>query len=442
MPFKDAGVHSENIRRSLFSVLQKLDPVEAGRAGPDASLSRLLELVRGCVRLPDSVMQIAVERGRDEAEPGPLCIEALDAWNAWLTANGFAQIERTAQTSPLTVTTPQFLKIQVAESCPFPRDWRPLVRDVRARLLEGIPQPPFAHWILPQPLYRAAAWTEAFAVISSEQQTNATATVLLPSEAAADSEEASEAWRARVLAAARLNAHPVRVRTALISRVIDCAAAASPAYVILEPAQREVWTLAKRIRVADPPTPPQLLELAIALCEVLGTLNAASVRVMDLRPDVVAFQHAPSLRITELLDPTAVWPIGGLVPELRLDGVSLATALSAPEAAERAQVFLIAALVLGVLRNTTQALSAPVPPHGKSSSFAMLAAAPQMVDAEPDRIAEPLIEDLRRIYPNRDHHRAIEHLVATLRWALSEEPDERYQSLPAFSEALRGVSGS
>lgn len=433
---------SEAIRSSLFAALRKCDPEEAARVGHESSLGRLLELVRSCQPLPADFVRLVRDRiaGVESTDP-ERDARAMSAWADWLAGNGLTGIDPSVDHKPRSVLPPQLSPTVLVETPPFPREWRSLVKETRARLLEPMPRPPFSPWILPQPLWRSS-WVEAFAVISIDARATSAATVMVPTEDAADSREASEAWRARIAAGIRLSTNPVRARTGLLSRVFECAVASAPSYVIVERLTHGPRTLAERIRSADRPTPQQLVELAIALCQLLSTLAASQVRVMDLRPDLIAFEHSEGLRLTQLLDPTAVWPAIDLIPELRLGTTSLETVTSAADATERAQVFLVAALILGLLCNTTELLHAPVFRQGRSASLASLAGSPQLADDDPDRITAPLSAELRRTHPNRDDDMAIGHLVQTLRWALSEEPDERHQSLDALSADLRARSGS
>ncbi len=429
----------EAIRRSLFVVLASLDPDEAARVGRDANATRLLELVRSCRPLPAEFVRFVLEHSDREPACDSLTGGAAAAWNAWLLDKGFPPIDATIESSRAPERLPTHVPPRERESRPFPREWNPLVHDIRERLFGSIPQMPFSEWILPQPLWHGA-WAEAFAVISPDEFANAAAIVLVPSEDAADSSEALEAWRARVAAATRLSTNPVRARAGLITKIVGCAVNATPSYVLLERLPHGPRTLAERLRGADVPTPAQLLQLAIALCELLTSLAAAHVRILDLRPEVVAFEHSEGLRLTQLLDPTAVWPIADLVPELRLAGSSLATTLADPGVSERVQVFMVAALTLGVLRNTTESLRAPTRGSGCAVSFATLAGFPELADSDHDRIVEPLIDDLRQTYSDGPDWVASQTLVRICRWALSEEPDERHQSLAELAASFRGLS--
>ncbi len=429
------------IHRSLLAVLTRLDPGEAARAGCNTPPTRLLELVRSCRPLPAVFVRFVLEHDGNTPTQNDLAVAAATAWNAWLHDNGFPALEETIEPHETSSRAAVRVPITEVEFRPFPREWKPLVLDTRERLLGPIPQPPFSHWILPQPLWRGP-WTEAFAVISPDELANAAATALVPSEDGADSQEAIEAWRARVAAATRLSTNPVRPRTGLVSKVLNCAGNSTPSYVLLERLPHGPRPLAERLRSADCPTPTQILQLAAALCELLTSLAAAHVRIMDLQPELVAFEHSEGLRLTQLLDPTAVWPIADLVPELRSPGSSLSTMLAERAVAERAQVFLVAALTLSLLRNTAQLLQSPIGGSGRSVSFAMLAGVPELANADPERIAEPLIDDLQRHYGHSPDSIASETIVRVCRWALSEEPEERHQSLSALAASFRGSSDS
>lgn len=441
MSLEDPSISSEAIRRTLFTALQKLDPDEAARAGHDAKLYRLLELVRSYQPLPPDFVAFALGQvdGVTPTEPDRDA-RAISAWNDWLATNNLTLINPGIAFSPPPLTLRRVSPVPV-EPAPFPQDWQALVKETRTRLLEPVPRPPFSHWILPQPVWRAT-WAEAFDVISSDDHATFSATVLVPSEEAAGSPEARDVWFSRVVAGNRLGTSPARPRTGIVSRILGCAVAATPSYVILERLTHGPRTLAERVRSADCPKPRQLLELGIALCDLLNTLAASQVRIMDLRPELIGFESSEGLRLTQLLDPTAICPMPGFIPELRGSQTSIEPSAFTGEVADRAQVFLVAALILSLLCNTTKLLAEPKFHSGRSTSLATLAGTPELADSEQDRIAVPLIADLRRIHPNNDDSIAIGHLIQILRWALSEEPEERYQSVVELSAALRATSGS
>lgn len=433
------GKFPNMLRSSLLAVLKAVDPVEAARLEPGAGIGRLLELVRSCRPLPPKFVHwVTAQVNGGQAQSAGNRDEALADWNTWLSGNGFAALGSVHDATPTAEPVQATITPPPVGPC-LPREWHLLVADTRARLLEPIPQAPFSQWMLPQPLWRAS-WTDAHAVISSDERATVAATALVPSDDAGVSLAAQDAWRARVSAANRLSANPVRTRAAILCRILDCAPAATPSYVVIERLREGPRTLAERLRSADTPTPAQVREFAIALCDMLTALAAANVSIMDLRPEFVAFEHSEGLRLTQLLDPTAVCPLANVIPELRTHGPTPAAGLLDQDDVERAQVFLVAALALGVLRNTAKFLEVPAVGRGRCASFAALAGAPELADADPDRIVQPLIADIRRTYIAGPDWAAAETLVSQFRWALSEEPDERHQSPAALAASLRGAS--
>jgi hypothetical protein len=194
----------------------------------------------------------------------------------------------------------------------------------------------------------------------------------------------------------------------------------------------ETWLLA-----GDAPSIRESLELGVALCEILGYLNGIGIPVLDLSLSWIAHEVSAGLRFVQLMDPTAVVPAPGVLPEAR-DGAS--DGLGEPDAPEPSQVFLVGAVVLAAFCGTAEVLQAGDISPGRSASFAHLAGYPDRADDRAERIAEPLATDLeRRTAAGRDRVE-VRRAVEVLRWSLAESRDARYRTLAELSAGLRGAA--
>ena len=325
---------------------------------------------------------------------------------------------------------------EAGEACDgLPREWARLCGDLRERLLGGSHAFPFQDWDLPQAEW-CSRWTEAFRAIPVRSGARGSATILVPSESAASSAGAERAWGLRVAAADQMLRNPPGASYGLVAGVLGKADGETPGYIILDRSPHARRSLEERLLKGDFPTPEGAVCLGMALCSILESLNLSGVSLLELPLAAIVFEDSPGLRVTEILDPTAVVPESPLIPEWRALEDPTAPARESGKAVARAQVFLVAALVLAIARGTFRAPAGEAPEAGRSSTFARLAGMPELADQDAERIAAPLSEYLARKWPGQKSRVDCQRLVSVLRWALAESPDQRHPSLPALGAEL------
>lgn len=433
---------SDQIRNVLWTVLEQLNPDEA-RNEQASDLLRLLEVIRSYGKVSPKIIQLIRSLGSNNADVlGELSAnergETLVDLNVWLAEKGLPpfdeisippeRLENTTRASPV----PRRIIPSVS---PLLQPWSEFVPGVRDRLLsESGPLPPFARWMLPQ--YRwSSRWIDAFEVVAAEEDYSGSGFVLVPSEDAAKSPEANECWQMRALAAKRADSIPKSTVSGKIARVVLDIEAGLPCGISLLRSDLARRTLADRIPSDQRLSARQCVELGISLCGILGMLNAHQIHVMELSPATIAFDWNSGHRITQLLDPTAVIPGEGLLPEWR--GAELGLA-NAPEFGnlESSQVFLVGALVLALMCGTVDALLKAQFPEGRSATFAVLSGSPKLADSYSDSIAAPLVLDLSRHVIRADDPLEMALVVKALQWSLAEQQNYRYDTLQVFAAEL------
>lgn len=183
-------------------------------------------------------------------------------------------------------------------------------------------------------------------------------------------------------------------------------------------------------------SPRECVDLGISLCGILGLLNARRIHVLDLSPEWIAFDWSEGQRFTQLLDPTAVIPGRGLLPEWRGAELGLAEASELGQS-ESSQVFLIGSLVLALLCETVDDFLTADFPDGKSATFACLGGARHLADSHASSISAPLGADLARKAAQFGDRMDSNAVVESLRWSVAERRDERFDSLLSFAATLR-----
>ncbi len=392
-------------------------------------IAELLELSVSYIQLPPEFRALAAKVGAGEAVSEAEKVAGLEAWES------FRRKEGISQESP--AFTPESRGNRFAPSS-LPRDWSMLCAEIRGRLLGGFPAEPFENWSLPQSEW-SSKWSEAFRAIPSGKTPRGPVTILVPSEPAGSSPFAKRAWEMRIAAANRLRRSPPGSSHCLVAGVLEAAEAETPGFIILDRSIHGRRTLEERLVRGDSPSIDSIVGLGIALCNLLETLDSSGVTVVELPLAAIVFEDNPGLRLTELLDPTGVFPESSLVPEWR--------ALEDPRSFEDlpakmvppAQVFAVAAIVLALARGTFRKLSEPFSGSGGSLSLARLGGAPGMEEEDPERVSIPLGVDLSRRWSSANDRIDFHRLVSVLRWALSESPDQRHPSLRAFGAELEGV---
>jgi hypothetical protein len=314
-----------------------------------------------------------------------------------------------------------------------PESWKQRVSEVRERLNGGEqPREPFEGWSLPLLLDDPSAWCETHEVLAKgDSSWLRSALVLIPSEDAGRSAEARCHWEHRIKAARRLRHHGNMPGT--VAGVLDHGEDRSLVYIVIGH-ESGTRSLGRSVEFGDLPSPRDSLRLGLALCDILGYLNGLGVHVRDLPLSRIVFKESDSIRLTRLMDPTAVYPVPGVLPEFREGEAFGVEELPPPEPS---QIFLVSTLVLALMGGTTEALRCRDYPRGRSASLATLAGRRELADDPPARVAEPLVADLdrraREFGERIDARRAVE----VLRWGLAERRDDRHASLAIFSADLR-----
>jgi hypothetical protein len=250
---------------------------------------------------------------------------------------------------------------------------------------------------------------------------------MVPDELSGAVCEAERAWKQRVRAAHQLinsgGQNPG------FARVLDC----SRGFVTLARETFVPKSLEERLAEGVSASPRRAFEIGRALCEILRCLNSLTVHILDLAPDWIACESTPILRIVQIMDPTAVIPAVGVLPEYR--GLEAGVA-DEPAHPERAQVFLVGALVLGLIRGTTGLLRHGLFPRGQSASFAALAGRAQFADEPPQRIAGPLVTDIQDGLRLARQNMQAGEAVEVLRHCLAEQSGQRYPALADLEAAI------
>ncbi|WP_373649449.1 hypothetical protein [Schlesneria sp. DSM 10557] len=257
--------------------------------------------------------------------------------------------------------------------------------------------------------------------------------VLIPSDDAATSTEAEKCWKKRIETAQYLQRTTVSSQVARVLLHMEDEAACGIAFLQPEVTRR---TLADRVRGGECLSPRECVELGISLCGILDALNAHGIHVLDLSPSWIAFDWSPGQRFTQLLDPTAVIPGRGLLPEWRGVELGLADAadLSKPEPS---QVFLVGAIVLALMGETVDDLVSAQFPDGRSATLAYLSGCRHLADSHASSITVPFAADLTRKAAHLHEEIGLQAVVEALQWSVAERPNDRFDTLLKFAAAMR-----
>ena len=424
----DVDSLTHRLKIAFQEVLGRLDPPPAETAA-HRDLVGLLEMIRSREHVPDAVEAVAqLLNDRANLAANQTLADKLNdnlaGCNDWLTRKGLPSLGKTEIRAATKLEPNPFGSANAVSerSEPLlPESWSDLVLEIRSRLLIPPSRAPFSHWMLPQ-LRESSAWCELYEVLPCQFEISGiTATILMPPDLACHSQEAHSAWRDRIEAATKLRRHGLLPETVAV--VLDCAAPSAPGYVILR-CEKVARSLRARISAEDLLSPREALELGLALCDILSLLNGCGVSIHDLNPARIAFKNSPAQRLVQLMDPTAVTAASGVLPEFR-SGKHMSDSLSR----EPSQVFLIGALILGLMRETTDLLRTGDFPSGISASLAALAGKREFADEPAETITIPLITEIDRRARRFGQRLHADRVVETLRWSLAEHRDERFPSL-------------
>lgn len=429
------------LQNALWAILDRLDPDEAQRER-SSEVPRLLETIR-LYELSPKINQLLKCLGDNRGRPpnsdwSNLTIETLVELNSCFTELGLPTVDE-LPTAPEPPTVPEPHSIPTKPTPPLPPlplTWPEFVIGVRERLQsENGSLRPFARWTLPQHRW-SSRWIDAFAVIASDDHDSNTGFVLIPSDDAATSSEAEQCWRKRIETAQSLQR---TTASAQVARVLLHTEGESACGIALLRSEFTRRTLTDHVQGGDCLSPRECVELGISLCGILGALNAHGIHVLDLSPSWIAFDWSAGQRFTQLLDPTAVIPGRGLLPEWRGAELGLADAaeLAKPEPS---QVFLVGALVLALMCRTVDDLLAEQFPNGRSATFATLSGSRNLADSHSNSIAAPLVADLTRKAAHFHEEIDSQAVVEALQWSVAERHDERYDTLLRFAAAMRKAS--
>ena len=429
------------LQNALWAILDRLDPDEAQRER-SSEVPRLLETIR-LYELSPKINQLLKCLGDNRGSPpnsdwSNLTIETLAELNSCLTELGLPTVDE-LPTAPEPPTVPEPHSIPTKPTpplSPLPLTWPEFVIGVRERLQsEHGSLPPFARWTLPQHRW-SSRWIDAFAVIASDDHDSNTGFVLIPSDDAATSSEAEQCWRKRIETAQSLQR---TTASAQVARVLLHTEGESACGIALLRSEFTRRTLTDRVQGGDCLSPRECVELGISLCGILGALNAHGIHVLDLSPSWIAFDWSAGQRFTQLLDPTAVIPGRGLLPEWRGAELGLADAaeLAKPEPS---QVFLVGAIVLALMCRTVDDLLAEQFPNGRSATFASLSGSRNLADSHSNSIAAPLVADLTRKAAHFHEEIDSQAVVEALQWSVAERHDERFDTLLRFEAEMRKAS--
>lgn len=435
-------VHPVQYRRALWAILDRIDHEDATQK-QTANLQVLVETIRCYRPVPQTLIQIVEVFGQNHIPHPDLIRKANSDLNCWLEALGLSRVDAfSTEPDPFDAvgTTDHYEVADVPASenvavplSPLPKMWNERVSAIRERLLSDAgPRPPFSRWILPQPKW-TSRWIDSLAVVATDDDDSTTRFILIPSEDAAQSSEAEGCWLKRVQTAEILQrgTTPSQIARVSVERDDDV-----PCGIALLRSDFVRRTLADRVRGDNGMSPRECVDLGISLCSILGSLNARGIHVLDLSPEWIAFDWSEGQRFTQLLDPTAVIPGRGLLPEWRGTefGLAEASELGQPESS---QVFLIGSLVLALVCETVDDFLTADFPDGRSATFACLSGVRYLADSHAGSISAPLVADLARKAAQFGDRMDANAVVESLRWSVAERRDERYGSLLSFAATLR-----
>ena len=305
----------------------------------------------------------------------------------------------------------------------WPESWEKLVEEAHRRLAKS--ERPFQDLTLPLPKWETSLVQASRCLENSRKDS---ILVLLPSLATADDVQAKEAWQKKVDAAIRLKSLGYRGPWA---NIIDCGTLDRPGYIILE------WPNFASKSVADrhPPSLRAVLELGISCCRILERLNQVGISVLDLNSSSIGFDWQPESRFTVFLDPTAVVPAVGILPEHR--HAYIEGPFDSSETAKM-QVWLVGAFLLAVLADSVDRLSESNIPIGKNASLSHLGLADHLSDSSVEIITSHVEVELGKKFGGPLGVRPL--LDNVLVPSLSENPEQRFHSVDALRKALENVS--
>ncbi len=420
------------IRAALLQVIQCFEPATANEAR-EKSPAELLQLAQTYNPVPPEILDlIAAYTAKAAGEDAlPLEAAAFDLLENWLTVvRAKYQWEKTDVVLPC-APIPNSVEGKLRRNS-LPLEWTPLVEEIRFQLQKTPPGPPFEKWSMPDQQW-GSLWSEAYRVVSRDDDRDQRGLVVIPSEDSNSCREALEWWRLRIEAARVLQ---LRAGEGLRwPRVIDCGTLESPAFVILDLPAFANRSLFERLKRGVAISGKVTIQLAMELCVTLRALNDRGVHVLNLSPEYIFFEWSAGARFTLLADPTAVIPCPGFIPEWRLLESPCAE-FREVQPVETSQVFVIGALLLACLRADPELLTQAEFPEGPCSSLAMLAGQPELASGPAERITEPLINELesQAMMVGVNVRKLVED---GLRWCLTEEPEDRFHSLAELSDALK-----
>lgn len=435
-------VHPVQYRRALWAILDRIDNEEATQK-QTANLQGLVEAIRCYRPVPQTLIQIVEVFGQNHIPDPDLIRKANSDLNCWLEELGLPRVEdfpadpdpfdalgRTGHSEEADVPAPEEVAVPLPS---LPKMWTERVSAIRERLLSDAgPRPPFSRWMLPQPKW-TSQWIDSFAVVATDDNDPNGRFILIPSDDAAQSSEAEGCWLKRVQTAENLQrgTTPSQIVRVSVEREDEI-----PCGITLLRSEFARRTVADRVRSDNGMSPRECVDLGISLCGILGSLNARGIHVLDLSPEWIAFDWSEGQRFTQLLDPTAVIPGRGLLPEWRGAELGLAEAseLGQPESS---QVFLIGSLVLALLCEAVDDFLTADFPDGRSATFACLSGARHLADSHASSISAPLVADLTRKAAQVGDRMDSNAVVESLRWSVAERRDERFDSLLSFAATLR-----
>lgn len=425
-----------HIVRSLLAIISSFNPKNDFNV--QTPLPILVDKVRCSIKIPLGLRQMLEKAESDDPTSNQMLNFDLKLWNEWLVKNSFDNLPQineaiTNSTAPSSHSSNHLSGNGKSEKSEYqaPETWQELCNDIRNRMQESLS--PFENYDLPQRAWESL-WVEAFNVISTNGSNNTASTILIPSKDACESDAAELFWKQKVIAAQKIHGLNHRLQCGRVANVIQTPPIQSAGYLVLERGNR---TLDERLKTGNSPDLHETIELGLALCELLESLYATGVSILDIPFSTLVFESSPGLRITQLLEPTAILPNQTLIPEWR--DCTVNEVIEAEEdCIVKSQIFLVAAIILGIAQNTFQELVAKNIPKGRSASLARLSGQHHLADADPDRIIEPLIEDLDKKWYRNRHSVNFKKIAQVFRWALSEQPAQRFPSLKSFSNDLSG----
>ncbi len=426
------GGDSAELRRQLLALIEHFEPAKA-QEEQHQSIGELLNIARGYQRPPEQWTDLILGQSSAASDTSlkrelvaDLCRAVAD-WRK--TLRPVPVRPESGKPRPVRITTPENSPPPIPPRPQVFKAWREAAVEIREQLLPNAGRGRFREWMIPQYQWRSG-WTEAHLVVSALDSEDREAVVVVPTERAASSNDAEKWWQRKVVAASRLKGIPAG--QGCWAKVLEAGPSREPSFVILE---REVvgeslWDAVARNSV---PALRDRVEIGVALCTILERAADHGVNLLDLPPEAVRLELRPGLRMIRLADATSVIPVDHLLPEWKLGGEPRA---DTAHGVGRTQVFLVAAVLLAFLRGDLRSLRAGgTSVVGRSASLALLAGRPEWCNHEADTITESLVYELER-QPSGGGV-AIRELVDILRWALSEEPDQRHLSPRELATALK-----